>query len=342
MRSARPRLCERDASARAREQHLCRSHESGQDSGIRPDSSPASNQSGSIAVKTPIPTIWPLAKEPTFSDTIDVDDPRDGYVTKLRKRFVRARRVLGVALERGPNDREALSRGTALTMKDAWSNSADESHARRSDEMPMTSARRARSSVLLGILPLVLTACDFGPVVAVHMRPPLACSPLILGDSMHVYVEADRDRFPVVAYSSSRRPESFAWTSSASAVAGVSALGLVRAKTTGAAWIGASAEGFRDSLLLRVARSDTTVTIVPRDPVLNVGDTLELRAPARTGTGTEFLAAWLRLSVGDDARVVYVVESQADRVRITGMGRGTADLTWSAAGRCGVLRIVVR
>lgn len=48
--------------------------ESGQDSGIRPDSSRASNQIDSIAVKTPIPTVWPLAKEPQCADSVDVFD----------------------------------------------------------------------------------------------------------------------------------------------------------------------------------------------------------------------------------------------------------------------------
>ncbi|MGI8618035.1 MAG: Ig-like domain-containing protein [Gemmatimonadaceae bacterium] len=171
------------------------------------------------------------------------------------------------------------------------------------------------------------------------------CQPLAVGDSAYAIASAHRaSGFPGSgAYSSSTRPEAFAWQTSDPNVATVSRAGLVTAVAPGTTKIAARTKGLTGEREVGVTRVAMTAAVFPTVAELGVGDTILLGARAWNEAGTPIPVAGSTLFFTDgDARVVHVWEQLPSGARLIGIEPGTAHVSWKVGQRCGAIPVYVR
>lgn len=190
----------------------------------------------------------------------------------------------------------------------------------------------------------VLSAAACGDVVAIHLFPMPLCEPLALGDSIYVIASADRSNFPVQAYSSSTRPDAFAWSSSAPNVITVSRAGVARAKAVGSATVTATAEGLSGAVDIHVVERSQRAEVTPPVANLKAGDTLLISARAWDSSGSviNLRMGETLFSMDGDIREVAVYDQSPSGAMLVGLEPGTSHVSWRIGQRCGALPVVVR
>ncbi len=126
------------------------------------------------------------------------------------------------------------------------------------------------------------------------------------------------------------------WASSASAVATVSASGLVTAVANGSATITATAGSVSGSATVTVAQAVSAVAVTPDTATVLKGDTLRLAATATDANGQVVTGAELAWASGDTA--VAVVDASG---LVTGVAAGQVQVTATAAGLTGRAELAV-
>lgn len=126
------------------------------------------------------------------------------------------------------------------------------------------------------------------------------------------------------------------WASSASAVATVSAAGLVTASGNGTATITATTGGVSGTASVTVAQQVDAVAMSPTSGTLVAGDTLRLAVEASDANGHAIEET--RFSWASDDTAVAVVDTTG---LVTGVGAGTVEITATASGVTGGTELTV-
>ncbi len=126
------------------------------------------------------------------------------------------------------------------------------------------------------------------------------------------------------------------WTARDLRVAEVSADGVVVAHDIGTTFIIAEAESQRDSAALRVQAAVASVGVTPDHPVLAPGETLQLSATPRDGTGAALTGRMITWS-SSDPRVAGVSAAGM----ITAAAEGVASISVTSEGRSGSAVVTV-
>ena len=126
------------------------------------------------------------------------------------------------------------------------------------------------------------------------------------------------------------------WTSSAAAVATVSATGLVTAAGNGTATITATAGAVSGSATVSVAQRVSSVTVSPAADTLVQGDTLHLSAEAVDSNGHAVAEAEFEWASSDT-----LVATVDDSGLVTGMAAGEAEIAATSSGATGRAQVTV-
>ena len=126
------------------------------------------------------------------------------------------------------------------------------------------------------------------------------------------------------------------WASNATAVATVSATGLVTAAGNGTVTITATVGAATAHAMVTVAQEVSAVTVTPATDTVVAGDTLRLAAEAADANGHPVAGTGFVWASGDT--LVAVVDNAG---LVTGVGLGKADVTATAAGAGGRTELTV-
>jgi alpha-tubulin suppressor-like RCC1 family protein/uncharacterized protein YjdB len=165
---------------------------------------------------------------------------------------------------------------------------------------------------------------DGPPVATVTVAPPART--LRAGDSLQLAASL------LAADGTALEERPVAWRSSDTAVATVSAAGLVVARAPGSAAVAASSEGRAGQASLRVlAAAPAAVAIAgPGERAAEVGDTFSLSATLTDAAGGPVVGAGPRVEWRSSRPAVATVSAEG---RVTAVGEGAATLTAVSAGR---------
>ena len=190
---------------------------------------------------------------------------------------------------------------------------------------------------------LALAGC--GEVVEVNLHEFPGCAPLVLGDSTRLIATADRANWPVTAYSSADRPAAFDWQSSAPNVITVTERGIAVARALGSATIRARAEGHTGSATLAVGAARRSATVSPESVRVRLGDSVFVAASAWDSSGAPIdlvqSQSLVYFAMPWSHGTVNVSEIRQDGAWVVGIGRGRTAISWTIAGRCGMLAATV-
>lgn len=186
--------------------------------------------------------------------------------------------------------------------------------------------------VLVGML--LATACSeptvaANPVVTVELTPPVTS--VRAGSTVTLVAQPrDADGKPVEV-------ASIAWSSSNTAVASVSPVGVVRALSPGDARIAASAMGKSASATVTVtARDVASVVVTPATLSMRVGVSAPLQAQTLDAEGSALTGRAIAWASSNAA--VATVNAQGT---VTGVSAGAATITATSEGRTGQAAVTV-
>lgn len=141
-----------------------------------------------------------------------------------------------------------------------------------------------------------------------------------------------------------QRPVTISWSSSdtdavtVAPLANDSTQAVVRSVAVGEAYVRATAEGQRDSVLVRVTQTPASIDVLPAADTLNaLGDTTELAATARDENGQAIPGAVITWASLDT--LVATVDAAGE---VVGQGTGTAAITATAGDVADTVDILVR
>ena len=193
---------------------------------------------------------------------------------------------------------------------------------------------RRATLVLLGAL--ALAGCERRVEL---YEPTCVIAP---GDTVHAVAVLSRGAsiFYGLEYESVNSPREFRWSSADTGVFTVTPEGLVVGRRAGIADVRASSDGLTGVRPVSVAPAAATVRAVPARTVLDRDDTIAVRFE-----GVDSIAPFGRnpgLHALFSRSVTVFAEGDPGVPKIAAVAPGTALVTWCAAGRSGLLRIVVR
>jgi uncharacterized protein YjdB len=239
------------------------------------------------------------------------------------------------ALLRDSAGRELESRPITWSSSDPAIASVDASgavQARQAGTVRITATSEGRTGeVELAIEPAAEAPAAPPAVAAVSIAP--VAGPLEVGGEVRLAVAVKDGK------GNSLTDRTVVWSSSAPAIATVSAGGVVSARAPGTVTITASSEGKSGSLRLTVSAPPpaavASVTLAPEAPVILVGQTVQLVATVldERRSRLERPIAW---SSSDPA--VARVDQQG---LVTGVGKGSATIAAGANGKSASVRVTV-
>jgi hypothetical protein len=188
---------------------------------------------------------------------------------------------------------------------------------------------------------ILLPACEevlsvVGRIASIELSP--ANPSVNLGDSIQ-FTAVAKDSAGNTITTSGNAPISISWTSSNLTVASISTTGLARGLEAGTSIITASAEGVtRQTTLTVVAVPPVvqSVQVTPANPSIAVGDSVQLTATARDGSGNVVPGVAVTWSSSDTTKVRV---SSSGRAR--GIAAGSAVVSATAGGVTGQTTVTV-